>query len=209
MFSHPVLDAGTPGRRAWLAGLASMLAAATVAVAMWRPAGPSRRCHHRDDSALVGSFGHGQGYGRGDGHGGGRAGGHGRHDRDASRPLAMLLVQVRSADLDLAHYLDADRPGGFPARVMPFADIDGRGTQTPHIDVSGDPRTWRWVGVAMDGPAAVALAHRLRELPAIADARAVYVLDDSRLSEGPKGPSESGKPGVHTFPRSESRPTRD
>ena len=90
----------------------------------------------------------------------------------ASTPLALLLVRTRTAGLDLARYLDADRPGGFPAQVIPYDDA-----ATPHVDVPGDPAAWHWVGVNLDRPGAYALASRLRELPAIADARVLHVVE--------------------------------
>ena len=145
-----------------MAGLLSMAAAGTVAVAMWRPAGPSPRRHVATDGSALVDTGHGRGHRH-------------RHCPHAARPLALLLVQVRSADLDLAHYIDADRAGGFPGRVMAFADDSG--VRTPHIDVAGDPRSWRWLGVSMDAREAEALAYRLRMLPAIADARVASVVD--------------------------------
>ena len=87
--------------------------------------------------------------------------------RDAAgtvpRPHAAILrVRLHDPGLDLAHFLDADRPGGFDvvvARVRPDA-----------IGVTGDVAAWRTLVVDMDPLEAEALAYRLRQLPPIADA---------------------------------------
>jgi hypothetical protein len=157
MFALPASDVRSSRRRAWLVGLLSIAASGTLAVATWRPT-PSAPEHRPNRVFLP--------------HGDGERPRcpHAARAHAAPRPLALLLVQTHSAELDLAHYLDADRPGGFAARVMPFDRV-----HTPNIAITGDDQAWHWVGVEMDRTAALALAYRLRALPAIASARVVRV----------------------------------
>jgi hypothetical protein len=76
---------------------------------------------------------------------------------------AAVLVRLRSATFDLARFIDADRPGGFAARVLPL-------TERP-AGLTGELDSWRVLEVDLDRTAATALASRLRQLPPIADAR--------------------------------------
>lgn len=154
MFALPVSDRG-PRRRAWVAGVLSFLTAGAVGLAVERTQLVS--------APLTAWRSHGAPTAAPDDD---RAGCPRQRQRP---PVAVLLVQVRSADLDLAAYLDADRPDGFQARVLSLGEL----RHAP--DVDGDPATWRAVGVHMHWTDATALAWRLRQLPAIADARVHYV----------------------------------
>jgi hypothetical protein len=81
----------------------------------------------------------------------------------AAVPTAVVLVELRDPSFDLAHFIFADRPDGFAARVTPLRDRP--------CGVAGDLRRWRRLEVAMDDVAAFALAWRLSTLPPIASAR--------------------------------------
>jgi hypothetical protein len=154
MFALPASAPGGRWRRAGLVALISFAAAGLVAAAVERPRRSSKASAEPSRAATAGA----------------RSLDQPRRCPHRHQPLALVLVQLRSADLDLAHYLDADRPGGFATTILPFEREDA-----PQLAVTGDTATWRWVGVHMDRPAAHALASRLRMLPAIADARVISV----------------------------------
>lgn len=142
MLAIPVLDHGRRGRRA-LAVAALALAAGAVSARALAPCGSSR--HRRAPAAE-------------------------RVPRPArcvdlaaaatvTDRAAVVMVHLRAPSLDLAHFLGADLPAGLDADVRPVAPA-----------AVADPQAWRALVVAMDRPAAEALAWRLRSLPPIADA---------------------------------------